>query len=166
MILDVGCGINPRGDVNLDLRIGGDYAAFQTKADINASCLNLPFRSNLFSTVYFNGLLHHIQDPFKAWSELARVCDETIVGLEPNLSLRFPRDKTEAKHGYRKGELWRIVRSSGDWQFLSVDRVFNPRPTHLLMFRITGLKKRSLAASRRENPTRRIYHQINHRSPG
>jgi ubiquinone/menaquinone biosynthesis C-methylase UbiE len=84
MILDIGCGVNPKGDVNVDLPIGGDHKAHRTKANIYASAYFLPFREKFFEVVCFNGLLHHLERPKTAWNEMVRVCKDVILGVDPN----------------------------------------------------------------------------------
>jgi SAM-dependent methyltransferase len=112
MILDIGCGVNPRGDVNVDLPIGGDHKVHRTKANIYASAYFLPFRDKCFEVVSFNGLLHHLERPKTAWNEMVRVCKDVILGVEPNWNLWFPRDHTEFSHGYRIGSMYQITRPS------------------------------------------------------
>lgn len=72
MKLDVGCGDNPHGDVNLDLH------RF-TKANVIGDIHHLPFRSNAFREVYCFHVLAHIQKPRLALEELIRVSKEVIV---------------------------------------------------------------------------------------
>ncbi len=89
MILDVGCGVHPVGDVNVDLPFllasdSGVRAEVKTGANVFTSEYNLPFRDNSFEVAHFHGLLHHLNDPKRAWREMARVAKDMIVGLEPS----------------------------------------------------------------------------------
>ncbi len=89
MILDVGCGVHPIGDVNVDLPLllasdSGVKPGARTGANVFASAYNLPFRNHSFEVVHFHGLLHHLSDPGRAWAEMARVAKDMIVGLEPS----------------------------------------------------------------------------------
>jgi SAM-dependent methyltransferase len=129
LILDIGCGVNPVGDVNVDLPFGGDYAKLKTKANVIESARNLPFRNGAFEVGFFNGLLHHLEDSDKAWKEILRVCSDVVIGNEPNFNLIFPRDKTEAYHTYRKGVLSGILGKGSDDRFdISVERVLRTHP--------------------------------------
>ena len=77
MILDVGCGGRPRGDINVDTDPNSD-------ANIIASAEHLPFRDNSFDAVLFRGLLHHLKDPEAACREMTRVVRTVIIGEEPS----------------------------------------------------------------------------------
>jgi len=54
------------------------------KNKIQASALDLPFRSNSFDLVLGWSFLHHLDDPEKAVIEMARVTKKYLVLLEPN----------------------------------------------------------------------------------
>jgi ubiquinone/menaquinone biosynthesis C-methylase UbiE len=116
LILDVGCGVNPRGDVNLDFKFGGDYGTQRTKADVIGDVTNLNYQDDSFDIVHFNGLLHHIKDPRRAWLEIERVASKMIIGLEPNLNLTLFHmipylDPTESVRIYRRKTIGEITRS-------------------------------------------------------
>ena len=108
MILDVGCGEHPHGDVNLDLgkRILASDSGPYGKANIYASVYNLPFIDNSFEVVHFVGLLHHLDNPVKAWNEIVRVAKDIIVGEEPSkFNIRAYLDKYHVYHGFWKRQL-------------------------------------------------------------
>jgi len=113
MILDVGCGSKPRGDVNLDLgpTVLARDSGKHTRANIYASSTMLPFRDDSFSIVHFVGLLHHIKNPLVAWREMVRVCSGIIVGEEPSkFNIHAYLDKYHAFHGFSKRQMIRLCR--------------------------------------------------------
>lgn len=62
MILDVGCGCNPRGDVNINI----DRSVPKQKLMPNfilADAQYLPLRDKCFSLVYASHVIEHVQDP-------------------------------------------------------------------------------------------------------
>jgi SAM-dependent methyltransferase len=87
LILDVGCGVNPRGDVNVDFARGGDYGQYRTRADLIASAESLPFRDESFDRVHFHGLLHHLRNPELGWREILRVARDIVVSWVSNLTI-------------------------------------------------------------------------------
>jgi len=110
LILDVGCGRRPKGNVNVD--ISKDYHVripkrefekaervghFRETKDIPnfalASAYALPFRDHVFQRVTSAHLLEHLINPYKALEEMARVCNGEIAISVPH---RFSA-KTKAK---------------------------------------------------------------------
>jgi len=90
MILDVGCGDRPKGDVNLDLFEGESVDLQGSRGKINPSetlnfvqgtVYNLPFKNNIFNKVLCHHLLEHLKQPKKAIKELIRVsnCEIEII---------------------------------------------------------------------------------------
>jgi ubiquinone/menaquinone biosynthesis C-methylase UbiE len=124
MILDVGCGTKPRGDVNVDLPMGGNYGRSRTGADVIASVYHLPFRSDTFDEVIFYGLLHHLSEPKKGWNEMIRVSRKIVSGVEPGWPVwpesltGVPLDMTESNHAFSKKSIKEITRGA------QVKRVF------------------------------------------
>ncbi len=115
MILDVGCGEHPHGDVNLDLgkRILASDSGPYGKANIYASVYNLPFIDDSFEVVHFVGLLHHLHNPNKAWNEIVRVARDIIVGEEPSrFNVKAYSDKYHVYHGFWKRQLRRICQNN------------------------------------------------------
>jgi len=54
------------------------------KNKIQASALDLPFKSNSYDLVFGWSFLHHLDEPEKAVAEMARVSKKYLVLLEPN----------------------------------------------------------------------------------
>lgn len=75
MILDVGCGSNPSGDVNCDLKRG--------RVNIICDAEHLPFKDKAFVTVYSSHCLEHIQQPLAALREFQRVATFIVLKV-PN----------------------------------------------------------------------------------
>lgn len=138
--------LTQKGDVNIDLPIGGDHGVHKTKANIYASANNLPFRDKCFEVVYFHGLLHHLEQPKTAWNEMARVCKDVILGVEPNWNLWFPRDHTEFSHGYRIRSIYQITRGS-EFQ-VKVERILHFRGPPRTELRIIAIRNPPLAGTR------------------
>ena len=72
MILDIGCGLNPQGDVNIDI----DRSIPKQKLIPNfilADAQNLPFRDKCFSRARASHVPEHILNPIKAFEEWKRV---------------------------------------------------------------------------------------------
>jgi len=87
MILDVGCGDHPAGDVNVDLKHIGNWV----KNFVQASIYLLPFRDGAFETVRCSNVLEHKGiNVRKAVCELLRVCYYMLVVTVPSfLALRL-----------------------------------------------------------------------------
>ena len=90
MILDVGCGSRPCGDVNLDLFQGdtphhiGFIDGRQYMNFTQGSADTLPFRDGVFDLVYISHVLEHLPDTHKALRELARVTSKAAIIRVPN----------------------------------------------------------------------------------
>jgi len=86
MILDVGCGSRPKGDVNVDLFVepthrAGDFTSLNTKKIKNfvlADAHYLPFRDETFEIVYSSHVLEHCLHPAQVLSEFHRVSSRTV----------------------------------------------------------------------------------------
>lgn len=77
-ILDVGCGVRPRGDINLDL-VDRTVPNF-----ILGNAIELPFDDKSFATVYSSGLSlwgtnYPIEELLKSWQEAIRVAKHQVV---------------------------------------------------------------------------------------
>lgn len=78
MILDVGCGRETRGDVNIDVdRDIIDELCIHTF--ILADAHHLPFRNKMFSLVYCHHVLEHLKNPIQALEEMKRVAKKTLI---------------------------------------------------------------------------------------
>lgn len=88
MKLDVGCGLAPQGDVNIDIylepvqRAKGEIDPRGVEKFILADANHLPFRE-VFDEVISDNVLEHLEDPIKAINEMVRVSRKIIVRV-PN----------------------------------------------------------------------------------
>jgi len=79
-ILDVGCGLNPRGDVNIDI----DFEKLRKVKNLHkveficSSAEYLPIKSNSFDLVIAIHVLDHCNDFIKALLELIRVSKREV----------------------------------------------------------------------------------------
>jgi SAM-dependent methyltransferase len=115
MILDLGCGANPHGDVNLDIgpRILAAGPETQTKADVWGNVYALPFADESFEVVHWIGLLHHLSDPARAWREIVRVSKDLIIGEEPTFLNPFAYfDPHHTYRGFRQNQLLAICQGT------------------------------------------------------
>lgn len=71
VILDVGCGDVPTGDVNLDLFYYGKGQNF-----VLGEAHHLPFKDHTFTKVYSKHNLEHLENPFLFFVEAKRVLRE------------------------------------------------------------------------------------------
>lgn len=104
MKLDVGCGNNPKGEVNCDLFIGDTPHKKNTfinphnipnfvKCDANF----LPFKNNVFTECSMDNVLEHKGvRPLKVIKEMLRVTNGIITIIVPH---RFAEAKTKNKCG-------------------------------------------------------------------
>ena len=88
MILDVGCGGDPRGDVNCDLLIRDSHEKWDQdpswiKNFVKADARALPFRSGCFDVVYCSHMLEHLEDPRSGLKELLRVANYKVIVVLP-----------------------------------------------------------------------------------
>jgi len=101
-ILDVGCGTNPKGDVNIDYRVGltfettrdpkGDYLDTKRIENfVKGDVLHLPFKPNSFEEVYSSHVIEHVRNPYKLLKEMIRVSKKTIEIKCPHRYGRFAK---------------------------------------------------------------------------
>jgi len=97
LTLDVGCGIIQQGHINIDIEkpkvINGNF--------IKADGQYLPFRNNVFDTVYCFHVIEHIKNPYLLIDELVRVAKGKIEIRCPYRFSGIAKSK-EHKH-YFKG---------------------------------------------------------------
>ena len=113
-VLDVGCGTNPMGDVNIDLHIGvsehRDSKPLIPKDIPNflrCSATHLPFKTNSFNTVFSKYCLEHVGSkpqesnpaPYITLREMIRVSKRIIEIYVPH---RFSRANSEKKFWKRE----------------------------------------------------------------
>jgi len=80
MILDVGCGNNPKGTVNIDVEIKHNIENF-----IKADAQNLPFKTNAFSESISDHAIEHVINVENMVAELKRVTYKKITIFTPLL---------------------------------------------------------------------------------
>lgn len=105
MILDVGCGHLPKGDVNVDLFPDATLHRSLNQSKLTDMSLRvknipnfivadgcyLPFRDNIFDVVYSSHTIEHTKG-FKFFAEMVRVSNDRIELICPN-QLGGRRDK-------------------------------------------------------------------------
>jgi len=67
-ILDVGCGDNPKGDVNIDL-----FFYVRGENFIIGEAHHLPFKTGVFEKVYSKHCLEHLESPLQFFKEAKRI---------------------------------------------------------------------------------------------
>jgi len=100
MILDVGCGDQPKGDINVDLF---PHTSVHRASDLKgipnfvcANCHYLPFRDNSFNIVLCSHLLEHRGVKLvEASKEMLRVAESKVVVRAPNM---FRKSKYSIAH--------------------------------------------------------------------
>lgn len=90
-VLDVGCGRDPRGDVNIDIYRPAEMNPHTEKPPIRyvpnfilADAHYLPFRAKVFDRVLCYEVLEHLRNPWKALKEMVRVCREEVEITTPH----------------------------------------------------------------------------------
>lgn len=87
MILDVGCGTFPKGDVNVDIDMESKFhrpfvlrkgMAKRFKNFIIADACHLPFRNDTFDSVYSTHVIEHMKNPVVFFKELIRVTKNMV----------------------------------------------------------------------------------------
>jgi len=97
LILDVGCGNFPTGDVNCDLYIkdvGHRTGKIDKRTPPLAPCniknfvwcdvQHLPFRDSIFEKVYSSHVIEHVKDPYLLFKEMLRTSNSKVVILCPH----------------------------------------------------------------------------------
>lgn len=118
MNLDVGCGSNFKGDVNLDLNIQQIKIPNFVRGDIH----HLPFNDEVFEVVFCYSVLEHVGiDYVKAVKELLRVTKYKLEICVPHFLSSYARVPEHARV-FRSRHLHRIFRNychivKWVWQF-------------------------------------------------
>lgn len=100
--LDVGCGLKPRGDVNVDLNPVVKYDSIPSHQGfpatlrpeyipnfVRASAFHLPFRDGSFGSVISSHCLEHLDRPLDVLREWARVSSKRVIVAVPQLESRL-----------------------------------------------------------------------------
>lgn len=77
MILDVGCGKNPHGTINLDIEKN-------SSVNLIGSGEYLPLKDSSFDMVYSNHSLEHVNNPAKMLMEMLRVSKRLVFIIVPH----------------------------------------------------------------------------------
>ncbi len=95
LVLDVGCGLRPTGDVNVDVYInevspslGAIIEGSKIANPVKSSAYYLPFRDEVFDVVRSRALLEHLDTPTFALKEMLRVAKRKVVFKAPHRCLR------------------------------------------------------------------------------
>lgn len=98
LILDVGCGSNPHGDVNIDAHPNNKNQCWEewnpknVKNFILTDAHKLPFRKEVFSKVLCIHTLEHLQNPLAALNEMKYIVNGTLDLRVPS---EYNTDKTK-----------------------------------------------------------------------
>jgi ubiquinone/menaquinone biosynthesis C-methylase UbiE len=101
MVLDVGCGSSPKGDVNCDLFVGqtphlmNNNTVVEPKKTQNfVKCYAeyLPFKDKSFDVVNASQVMEHIISPPNLIREMKRVSREIVIIEVPNLRRFFAEE--------------------------------------------------------------------------
>jgi hypothetical protein len=88
LTLNVGCGIDPWGDVRVD--VSCSFIDLACKPDVLADAHALPFRDGVFSKVKSHHVLEHLKYPAIALNELTRVATHELLISFPTEADVFP----------------------------------------------------------------------------
>jgi len=88
--LDVGCGSQPRGDVNLDLFFGlsphhrNPIHPKEIPNFVLGDAQHLPFKGGAFTAVVADNVLEHLERPYEALGEFIRVARTAYIVVPNN----------------------------------------------------------------------------------
>jgi SAM-dependent methyltransferase len=119
-VLDVGCGHQPKGDVNVDLhpeptahRAADQRVCNDVKLDlkntpnfVKADALHLPFPNACFDSVQSNHFLEHAPDPEVALSEMLRVSARWVEIHVPHPDLKGAYGPEKPLHRNKITRIW------------------------------------------------------------
>jgi ubiquinone/menaquinone biosynthesis C-methylase UbiE len=86
--LNIGCGVDKRGHVRVDVNRYDQYFKMKTAVNIIASAEALPFMDTVFNDVIVHHVIEHLNNPLLAIKEAARVGG--------HCSIIYPNDRTGA----------------------------------------------------------------------
>lgn len=147
-ILDVGCGLCPKGDVNVDLypdaraRLDGlSIPVKKINNFIKADACYLPFRDKTFTKTYSIEVLEHIENIRQALKEIIRVTEGEVILELPHRYWRtrahpWKVNQSVHKHLFGVQQIRKSIRSLGYEAWVRVDygypfRLFLNMPCHL-----------------------------------
>jgi len=107
--LDVGCGLRPRGDVNVDLYLESIHRQNGMGPELNPDQIQnfvqadgrdmFMFTDRQFNTVRCDNLIEHIPDWWNLLKELWRVTDKHLIIICPHRSwINFPNQLTRSQN--------------------------------------------------------------------
>ena len=122
--LDVGCGSNPKGTVNMDFfregfnpqtgdqKIGDYMKARNIENFVVADALYLPFKDGVFDVVFSSHVIEHVVDPKGMLLEMNRVCKRKMIVRCPH---RKGSEAVRPFHVNYLDEAWfqRVASSTG-----------------------------------------------------
>jgi len=156
LVLDVGCGDRPKGDVNVDLVQGesidlesfrGNVNPQHTSNFIQATVYNLPFRNNVFTIVLCHHLLEHLTYPKKAINELIRVSKRQVEIIVPYKWHELIQNwfRPDRREWAKKHHLWNFTKS----QLESVFEEMNLHPSIHYQYKFLAALKQFKTFQRR-----------------
>jgi len=128
MILDVGCGNKPRGDINID------FVKQTVPNFIRADALNLPFRDNVFSHARSYHVIEHVGNPLKMISELKRVASAVEIITPSAFSMDLTKEHIYAWNEYTFRNLLLKAFSNASVDYTTTPRLIRGRLGKYLPF--------------------------------
>jgi ubiquinone/menaquinone biosynthesis C-methylase UbiE len=107
LVLDIGCGHQSRGDVNVDLYPGSTQHRIDEAGNplvlnlklipnfVRADAQFLPFKDECFSTVRSSHVIEHVAHPMLMLKEMLRVSNLEVVAICPH---RYGVNAKQPKH--------------------------------------------------------------------
>lgn len=106
MILNVGCGHKPSGHVNVDLYVKATIHRSENRFPhdrplikkriknlVRADAEHLPFRANMFETVYSRSTIEHVSNPITMIKEMIRVSNFEVIIICPHRYSQYAKSK-------------------------------------------------------------------------
>jgi SAM-dependent methyltransferase len=181
-ILDIGCGSNPRGNLNLDLYQGTsvhhkyDYNPIDIEKFVNGDGSRLPYRDKSIDFIVSRHCLEHIPEPLRAIEDWARVARKGVVIMVPNNPTieEFPAHlyswslisfKTFLSQVFPKVEVW----ANSPIHDLTKNRLINrilrirliKKPLQRFISRLLGLQITAICSCERYGKADISLHHIN-----
>jgi len=103
--LDVGCGVNPKGDVNCDIVVYSKLDNF-----IRCDGEFLPFRDACFNEVYSSHTIEHCNNPLRFLFELLRVSNRRVIIKCPHRFSSYAKIK-EHKHFFDRTWFYKVLKN-------------------------------------------------------